>query len=350
MANERRRQRSGAGDDEASRAVSTVVGVALLVLIVLLMAITAGSMFLDLGASSLSTAHDQGLFEGEVTPSGEAVVIESLAMVDHSSEVDFVLEVNGEEVRRWNGQDTVEIECLYPGDHVQLFTKGPKKTFLIDEYYFDEASECPRYRTFPEKFKHVVVDNASHAVNDRYAFGLSIVPNGSSVATDYTGDNDVNLGNVSMANEWHLVKLHNEEIEGLEPPVFVIVLVDNVHWEEAPDPDNHTGISDSDYYNWSDSPPEDLTIGEDSYEVSSGTLSTNTSAATEPTNDIFMVFKPGCDESELVLVDVEALYHNEVYMNGERIIDDTSVYDGLGDADTEEFTAPGVECNGPATW
>lgn len=346
MSEKRRRRRSpGAIDRADDRAVSTVVGVALLLLIVLLMAVTAGSMFVDLGQSELSTVHDQGMFEGDITQKGERAVIESRAVKEHSEEVDFVLEVNGEEVRRWDGRDDVEIECLYPGDHVQLFSKGPDQTFLIDEYYFDRATECSRYRTFPEKFEHVIVDGTERSVNDRYAFGLSVVPNGDGVATDPTGDNDANLGNISMTNEWHHVEQYDEPVEGLEPPVFVIVLVDNVHWEEAPDPGSHSEVDADEYYNWTDSPPTGLATGEDSYEVVDGNLSTDSGAGTEPTNDIFLVFKPGCEESTLLLADVNAGYDNEVYMNDERIIDDTST------APTpHEFTAPGVECNGPAEW
>jgi len=335
----RRRQRTSGNHAGDERAVSTVVGVALLLLIVLLMAVTAGSMFLDLGQSGLSTVHDQGMFEGDITKEGERAVIESRAVKEYSEEVDFVLEVNGEEVRRWDGQDSVEIECLYPGDHVQLFSKGPEQTFLIDEYYFDRATECPGYRTFPEKFEHVVVDGTAHAVNDRYAFGLTIKP-----------DDDDSIGNVSLSNEWHHVKLYNEEIEGFEPPVFVMMLVDNVHQSGVP-----PGYADE--YGWDDAPPSDLTIGEDAYEVNGGDVAFTPAGAgdaTEPTDDLLLVFKPGCDGSDLRLIGVEAGYENKVYLDGEEIIDDTSKYNGLGlpgdDQDPRNFSAPGVECNGPAEW
>jgi len=342
----RNRASSAESDHGVARAVSPVVAVALFLVVVLALATLAGGMFLGLGESELTAAHSQGAFDADISADNERVLVESQAVIEQSGDTEFVLEVNGEEVNSWSGHESVELTCLYPGDHVQLFSKGEGSSILIDEYYFDSAAECDEFDTFPEKFEHVVVDGTPRAVNDEYAFDLSIVPNGDDVATDHTGSRDANIGNVSLTNEWHYVQLHHEEVEGLEPPVFVIVMVDNVHWEDAPHQDHHAAVSSGDYYNWSDAPPAGVTTGADSYEIDDGDLQPKTTTATEPTNDVFIVFKPGCDQSTLILSEVEAGYENDVYMGEERIVDDTS-----SASVPQTFPdAPAVECNGPAEW
>jgi flagellin-like protein len=345
MAPWQRRPDPGSGGRQ--RALSEVLGVALMVAIVVLLAGVTIAMTVTMSQSRLDSAavHDTGQYAFDVEDA-EDLQIRAAHRSGVGSDVDFVMAVNSEPVHRWDGTGSLTVECLYPGDRVVIRTEdGEGHSRLVLDHVFDHATTCPQYNTFPEKFAHVVVEGTAYEVNERYAFGMAVDPNGDSVATDFNGGNDIQLGKVSLANRWHYVKLYDREIEGLEPPVFVMVLVDNVHWTDVPDPAAHPEVPAGQQYNWTDAPPAGLTTGADSYTLNDGTIDPNSVPATEPTNDVFMVFKPGCESSTLRFIENTAGYSNRIYLNDTVIIDDASTA-----SPGQTFSAPGVPCRGDASW
>jgi len=123
-------------------------------------------------------------------------------------------------------------------------------------------------------------------------------------------------------------------------------MVDNVHWNDVPDPSAHSEVPAGQQYNWTDDPPSGLAPGENSVTVQSdGTLVTDSSSSTEPTNDVFLVFKPGCEGSRLKFIKNDAGYDNRIYLDGSVIVDDANAA-----TEGQVFTAPGVECRGDASW
>ena len=332
-----------------SRAISPVVGIALMLVIVVLLVSVSLFGFVSLAQSEVESTDAQSLGKYQFTiESGgqDTLVIRPEAVSKYGEDPTFFVRINGNRIHEWNGQDEVEINCLYPGDKVTITTADGSTSGILQTHYFDRTTDCSRFNSFPEKFSYAVVDGDAERINDRYAFGLSIVPNGDSVATDYNGNNDLNLGPISLSNKWHYVRQYDREVEGLEPPVFVVVMVDNVHWKDVPDPGIHPEVSAGTQYNWTDDPPSGLAIGSNAYDVAGDGTITTTPSGSEPTNDVYMVFKPGCERSKLKFVENNAGYSNEIYLEGTRIIDNAS------DASIEgqTFAAPGVECRGDASW
>jgi FlaG/FlaF family flagellin (archaellin) len=335
-------------EDGRCRAISPIVGGVLMIAIVLAAVAVAGTLVLSLGSDTVerSAIHTQAHYGVETTMNNEHLLIQPNAV--NKRDTDLMISINGVEVKRWNGTETVEIDCLYPNDKLTIVstTEDGSSMALVEETYFEEATSCEHYDSFPAKFRHAVVDGKSFVINDRYAFGLSIVPNGDSVAHDSTGDEDLNLGNISLANEWHHIELVTDSsVEGFEPPVFVVVLVDNVHWEEAPDPSEHSEVDSGDYYNWTDSPPN-IETGETAFTINGNQVVPQAIDATEPTNDVYMVFNPGCGQSKLRFLEQQGGYNSQIYLEDRLIVDDT---DDTSYEDTV-FTAPGVDCPGNIEW
>jgi hypothetical protein len=333
------------------RALSNVVGIALLIVVVVILVAVSFAMFLSMGQSELSEAsvHSRAHFDLAINTTGaKSLTLHPQVRSQGYSESRFVLKINGDRVHSWEGRQVVELQCLYPGDHIHIFTEDDEgQTRPIQDLYVDQTTECPQFNTFPSKFQYGIVEGERHEINDRYAFGLSIVPNGDDPAVDYSGSKTKNLGKISLANPWHHVRLYEGgQLEGLEPPVFVMVMVDNVHWEHAPDPAKHSEVSYGDYYNWTDDPPDGLTLGENAYTISGGGINFDTDDTTEPTDDVFMLFKPGCDESTVLFVGQDAGYTSEIYLEGTEIIDNTNDNDNWD----KTFSVPGVKCRGDASW
>lgn len=330
------------------RSISTVLGVILLAAIVVLLVSVAGVMTVSVSETTLGSAavHSVGHYDVAIENQAERTLhlqLEDFRSLDSST--DFRIRINGREVYQWDGQTTVEISCLYPGDTITVASTNGDTTNLVREYTVEEPTDCSAYSTFRNKFQYGVVEGTSHQIRAEYDFGLSIVPNGDSVASDNNGDNDMNLGQISLQNDWHHIQRYDEEIEGVEPPVFVIVMVDNVHWTDVPDPSLDPVPSDQ-YYNWTDDPPSGLDPGSDAYSIEDdGSVDPIDTDETEPTNDIYIVFQPGCDGSEVVFVDESAGYDNQIYLDGTQIIDNTN-----DDIEGETFSAPAVDCPDGLTW
>lgn len=326
-----------------------MVGVALLVLVVVLLFVTAGVVTVSLGQERLDSAvvHSQGQYEVQLDEEGgDALELRVRQFRERAPDTEFRVLVNGRRVHQWDGRSPVEMECLYPGDRVYVASVNGDTTRKVDDHFVESATDCPHYNDFPSKFRYAVVEGTSHVVNERYAFGLAIDPNGDSVATDGNGGHDLALGPISLANEWHHVRKYDRSLEGVDPPVFVVVMVDNVHWTDVPKPSAHPSVAAGTYYNWTDDPPAGLTTGANSYSIAGSDVVIHPSdPSTEPTNDVFLLFKPGCDRSTVVFLGESAGYANDVYLDGTKVIDDTNAA-----SPGQRFTAPGVECRGDTSW
>lgn len=332
--------------------MSPLVGVALLIAIVFLLANVVLYMTFFTAEETVSSTNvlGAGQFNLNIESGDREVVVRPQSVSDFDSNAQFVLHINDEEVLTWDGTDPIRVRCLYPGDHVWVTSENDDSSVIADEHYYDKVTDCDDFNSFPEKFQYAKVrtDDAGswdqYAINERYAFGLAIDPNGDAVATDSNGDNDENVPKIPLSNKWHYVEVYDtKSVEGFEPPVFVAVMVDNVHWTDVPDPDSHSEVSEGTYYDWDDDPPFD--VGRDSFEVVDGAVVTYDTSATEPTNDVFLVFKPGCDQSRFKIVAESAGYDNEIYFEDEKIVDNTN------DIDTDKvYTASGVKCRGDTSW
>lgn len=322
------------------RGISPVIGVGLLVVIAVLLVTVAAVMVTGASENALGTAavHSQANYDVHIeNEEDEQLVISLRNFQSVGSETDFILRINDREIQRWGGQaeDRIEVECLYPGDEVELVSANGDTTVLVEEFEVENPTECTRYNSFENKFPNAVVDGTSYQVRDEYDLGLSIVPDG----------ND-GIGNISLQNDWHYVELYDEQsVEGLEPPVFVLIVTDNVHVSGVPT-DDLDEVDEGEEFGWDDDPPDGLNPGASSFEIDDGELTrTAGGTSTEPTNDLYFVFQPGCDSSTLRLVEWYGTNANEIYLGDELIIDDTTSV-----STPQSFDAPGVDCPDGFSW
>jgi hypothetical protein len=104
--------------------------------------------------------------------------------------------------------------------------------------------------------------------------------------------------------------------------VYVVVFADNVgDWGATPTEDERKRIEDT------------VSVADD------GSLVPDPSGS-EPTNDVYVVFKPGCQRSSFYYVTKRAGYDNHVLLDGETLF----VANGRNQGKT--FTGPGVTCAG----
>jgi len=323
------------------RGISPVVGVVLLAGIVVLLIAVAAYAVVGVSENALGTAavHSQSNYDVDIeNEKNKQLTMDLRGFQDRAPDTEFVLSINDKAVRRWQGRgdDDIGIECLYPGDEVQLISANGDTTVLLEDFEVENPTECTKYNSFENKFPNAVVDGTTYQVRDEYELGLSIVPDG-----------DSSIGKISLQNDWHYVKLvEDRTVNGLEPPVFIIVATDNVHRSNVPSdslPDVPTGAQ----YDWDDAPPSGLNPGADSWVIENGKFKRGNggTAVTEPTNDLFFVFKPGCDESTLVLTQWSGTYENDIYLGDQKVIDDTTAV-----STPKEFDTPGVECPNGFSW
>ena len=330
-----------------TRSVSPVVGAVLLLAVVLLLIAAAGVVTVSLSEDALGTAtvHSQGQYDIDIeNRAGQTLTLSVNAYQERDPDTEFRVRINGRTTYRWDGETDLEMTCFYPGDRLFIYTAAGDTTYPVTEFTVEEPTDCDRYTTFRNKFEYGVINGGSYTIRDEYDFRLGIEPNGDDEASDNNGDNDENLDEISLQNEWHHIERFDRELEGVEPPVFLIVMVDNVHWTDVPDP-SLGPVPSGQYYNWTDSPPGGLNPGADSFNINGDDVEPVNEDRTEPTNDIYVLFKPGCDQSEVVFIDESAGYDNRIYQDGSVVIDNTN------DASIgESFTAPGLECPEGLTW
>lgn len=343
-----------------NRAISPVIGVILLVVITVLLVSVSAVTFVSLGQSGTEAATMQGMGTFDFDQAGEtgnvSINPESVRGADSAQ---FHLRINGRDVYQWDGHSEVVLSCMVPGDRMTVVSVTDSgQSAVVQEQDFTSATVCPNL-DFADRFQYALVgpdeDNLKKVeVGDEVAFGLTIDPDGPGPDPYYgwASADPPRADNISLGNDWHHVEAytHGEPIEGLEPPVWVFVLTDNVHWPDVP-----SGTS----VGWDDSPasigytingnyslesgPDGREIRPDS-EVYYDDIAAN--RTDEPTNDIYMVFKPDCPTSKLRLVAQQGGYNNTIYLNDEMIVEDTA---DLGNSGTDidpplTYDAPGV-CN-----
>lgn len=333
---------SGFGSARPARAISTPVGVVLMVLVLFMLVGVATVVTTGLADEAMESAQPHGIakFDVDVYDAGsENLSIAAEQLGGPNSTYD--LRVNGHAVHRWDGRDPLDLTCLYPGDHVQIVSRAGDTTSLVREHRMERSLQCERIGPIPEKFEYAYVNDDRVRVQEDFSFSVGIDPDGPGPDRDFGNDvHERDIGPVPVTNKWHYVRRYDRRINGYEPPVWVIVMTDNVHWREG------TGY---DGYNWTDDPPSsNPEPGIDSYTIDGGSVNPEP-AGSEPTNDIYLVFKPGCSESEMQIVDVDAGYDNRIYVNGDVAIEDTFDYsrDNASRVDPPvEIDAPGVNCPG----
>ncbi|QGA81668.1 hypothetical protein LC1Hm_0604 [Halomicrobium sp. LC1Hm] len=343
------------------RSVAPVIGVALLVVIVVVLAAVSAVTFVSLGESGVDSAAVQGMGSFDFRQDGDTgnVTIQPDAVRSQPAAT-FHLRVNDRDVHQWNGHDPVELSCLIPGDSITVISVTDSgQSSIVQEYDFRSATVCPEM-SFEERFKFARVgpdedDMQRVEVGDDVAFGLSIDPDGPGPDNQHAwADHTLpDVGKISLANDWHYVQAYTEgrPVEGLEPPVWVFVLTDNVHWDGVPEGSGARGSGN--YANWTDDPDSfgdpvektyDLESGPEGREVDLQDRVLDGDPATEPTNDIYVVFKPDCPKSTLKIVAQSGTYENAIYFNDEQIVENTA---DLGNDNTDiepalTFDAPGV--------
>lgn len=295
---------------ESERGLTPILSILLLVVVTIVIGATVA-----LGALTF-LPEDQSVrpsadFTFEHTGTGLEV---RPAYMDNGNEFDLLL--NGKEAYTWTGDRTTEqrrLRCLNEGDTVRITSSpAPRRTYLIEDYTVETPTDCGLSGS-TSRFAHASVDGRKMALeSETYDFTLSIDPNGP--------DNTNGDTRYATTNSWNYIEKFDRPVEGLDPPVYVVVFADNVG-------------------DWSSEPTEsEMDAIADSFEVDgSGNLSP-TPGGSEPTNDVYMVFKPGCDSSDFLYVDKRAAYDNDIYLDGDFLFEDSETAGG------QTFSAPGVEC------
>ncbi|WP_123539186.1 hypothetical protein [Halosimplex salinum] len=324
------------GGETGVLGVSTPVGVTIMVVIVVLLATLVTVLTTDIARSTQegSQVHGVGTFDIEFEEGGAdslKVAPKSLRNEDST----YILEVNDNRVYRWDGHERLDFSCLYPGDHIEILSKEGDTTYPVTDHRMERALACDRIRPLPEKFEYAYIDNATDSqkvrVQPDFTFGIEIDPDGT--GPDRTMGNSVakkDIGTIPVTNHWHYIRRYDRSIEGFSPPVWVIVMTDNVHW-------NSVGGG----LNWTDDPSDEP--GKDAYTRSGSDIILDPSGS-EPTNDIYMVFKPGCSGSKLKIIDVSAGYTNRIYINGKVAVPDTYPYNTGAKSTPVTLSAPAVNC------
>lgn len=309
-----------------------MIGVTLLVAVVVMLAVVATMSLSSLAESGTdaSAVHGMGAYSIGVPDDGdgERLVIEPQAVNTRSST--YNLRINGRDVYEWDGKEKLELTCLYPTDRISVYTEKGETTNLVAEYDVETALDCKL--GFVERFEYAFVheDGTETKVDmkSEYAFGLAMDPDG----PGEDSGTDAEIGPISFANDWHYSKKYNKDLEGFEGPVWVFILVDNVHAGGAGD------------LNWTDAPPAGTDPGEGNYEIDGDQVEPEPYGGSgEPTNDVYIVFEPGCDKSRMKIVGIEAGYENSILMDGTVIADDVNNANQDTHIDTI-YDAPGIPC------
>lgn len=124
----------------ANRGVSKVVGIILLVAIVLLLAVTAGTMALSF---SDEEPDPSSLTAVEINENRFNVEIRARSSLERTDELK--IQVNGETRRVWNdfsAGSTTSVQCVRPGDTVSIVSPGDDQSHVISEHTVREKTDC----------------------------------------------------------------------------------------------------------------------------------------------------------------------------------------------------------------
>jgi hypothetical protein len=122
---------------------------------------------------------------------------------------------------------------------------------------------------------------------------------------------------IPARNPWHYIERKFEPVEGVEPPLWIVVFADNADFDETP-PDGQPKRA---------------------FHLEDGQIVPETEN-TEPTNDEYFVFKRGVPHSTLKFVVEHSGMANDILFGDEKLIDNTDNLDG-----GETFELPGVTKN-----
>lgn len=141
--------------------------------------------------------------------------------------------------------------------------------------------------------------------------GTETVPFADKLAIQTEGSGE----KIPLTNGWHYVKKYTDTtIEGVEPPLYVIVFADNAPFDD-PVPDDHP---------------------QKGYTIENGSIVPEVTPSGYQ-DDAYFVLKPGTEQSELTFVDATSANHNAIWFGDQQLIADTK--------DTSSgttFTLPGV--------
>lgn len=230
---------------------------------------------------------------------------------------EYHLRVNGVDVYTWTSNEPQSLTCLNDGDELDVVSSDSDTddTYLLREYEVGAPTRC-FLSGGSSRFAYAVVGNRRMPLLDStYDFTLAIDPDG---PTSQLGSEDF-----QTTNPWVYVQRYDRSVEGLGPPVYVIVFPDNVH---------NSG------YDWDDDPPEDVREEmPNAYSIQGGNVVVNGSAV-EPTNDVYMVFEPGCSQSRFLFVRMQGGYNNQILLEGQEMFRTSSTSSGT------VYTRRGVDC------
>lgn len=293
------------------RGVASVLSVVLLVGVVVILGIV-----LAVGAMAMlpETSEPRPQADFRIDRSNGAIRVAPAFMEDGTR---FALKINGQRVYTWIGgrnDDVRRLRCLDAGDRVSVTSlhDQERRTYVIEDLVVQVQTDCT-LTGIGSRFAYAQVGGRTVPLTDeRYSFGLSIDPNGpNSVNGDTT---------YPASNPWNYVQRYDREVEGLQPPVYVVVFADNVaDWDAEPTESDRQAIANS-------------------YHVDSNGNLNPTPGGSEPTNDVYMVFQPGCQQSQFKYVTKDAAYDNHILLNGQLLF----VADGSSLGTT--YSAPGVQC------
>lgn len=294
------------------RAAAPLVGVLLLVAVAIVAAMLVAVLALTILPQGQPSTSFTASFQFDRTNGHLAITPSHVESEDR-----YHLTVNGVEVYAWSDDETQTLACLNDGDQVDIVgaEPGADETYLLREYEVGAPTTCP-YTGAAARFAFAKVGNRRMPLLDStYDFTLAIDPDG---PTSQLGDRDF-----ATSNPWVYVQRYDRPIEGLGPPAYVVVFPDNVHGWGA---------------DWDDQPSDDVrTAMADAYEIRGGNVAVNGSAA-EPTNDVYMVFAPGCSESTFRFVRMQGGYNNQILLDGTEMFRTSSTSPGT------DYTRQGVDC------
>lgn len=296
------------------RATTSLVGVMLMVAVTLVV-----SVVLVVGAMSFLPETDDPATRPDADFSIERddgdIVVEPRYMTEGTP---FTLLINGREVYEWTGGNTERerrLSCLNPDDAVYVRAEaGGDRTYLIENHEVATQTACSLSGT-GSRFAYAQVGSREVPLKDPdYEFTLAIDPD---------GPNSVN-GDVDFptTNPWVYVERFGRTVEGLGPPAYVVVFADNVG-----------SVSD-----WRTEPSEsERAEMADSFELDGGTVKV-TASGVEPTDDVYMVFEPGCSESRFKFLRMQGSYNNQILLDGSELFRTDDATRG------QVYTGPGLDC------
>ena len=291
-----------------NRGATPVIGIILMVTVTIIVATVLVAVALTFLPDEDPNPRPNAAFAFERNGSNALQITPKFAQ----SGTTYDLLINGQNVYTWQSDQLAEqrnLQCLFPGDEVLVRTRyDGGRSYVMARQEIESATTCPLSGTSVPFAAAIVGDKRVNLFDPTYEFTLSIDPQG-----EGTGE-----GPVPVTNEWHYVERFDRSLEGLSGPTWLIVLADNANYD-------------------ADAPPD---AGVDSFEIKGDDV-VPTPGGSEPTNDSYLVFSPGCDRSTLKLVDVRASYENDILLGDQIVIDNTNT------ATKGEYEAPGVTCSGP---